>query len=121
MEERRRFIRYHIDRGILLSDDDELIGFARVIDISDGGLGCVGLSPIRYNSNWIDGIDLYDPNTDISLQQISGRMARFYINKNSSGPLASTISYFVGFEVSPDCISQITNFRELLCKHHSTS
>ncbi len=115
MKERRRFIRYHIDRGLIVLDDDDIIGMARVIDISDGGFGCVGLSPIPYSTNWINGIDLYDPNTDISLQQISGRMTRYVINKNSTGSIASTISYFVGFEVSPNSVTQIANFREILC------
>ena len=121
MIERRRYTRYHIDSGILLSDDDALIGLARVIDISNGGFSCVGLSPIQYLNNWIDGIDLYDPNTDTSIEQIRGRMTRYLINKNSTESVASTISYFVGFEVSPDCISHITNFRKLLCENDTAS
>ena len=121
MIEKRRYSRYHIDTGMLISDDDLIIGLARVIDISNGGFSCVGLSPIKYLNGWIDGIDLYDPSTDTSLQQLRGRMKRYSINKNSTTANASTISYFVGFEASPDCISQITNFKELLCKNRIAS
>lgn len=121
MIEKRRYSRYHIDTGMLISDDDLIIGLARVIDISNGGFSCVGLSPIKYLNGWIDGIDLYDPSTDTSLQQLRGRMKRYSINKNSTTASASTISYFVGFEASPDCISQITNFKELLCKNRIAS
>lgn len=114
VDERRRFKRYPLPSGLVFVDNDNLIGMAKVIDISTCGVRCASLSKINCAISMLDNIDLLGTCEDMMLTGLSGRMTRctddmsdpeFYLNRSY---------YEFGFEFSPVHYSQITKMKMCL-------
>ena len=111
IDERRRFKRYPLHSGMVFVDNDNLIGMAKVIDISTCGVRCASLSKINCAIGMLENIDLFGTCEDMMLTGLSGWMTRctdnmsypeFYLNRNY---------YEFGFEFSPVHYSQITKMK----------
>ena len=79
---RRRFERYPVEVGLLFSDNDNLIGLAKVIDISECGVRCGSLSKVNCTICMLENIELFVPEENIAVTGFSGKMTRCSEDKN---------------------------------------
>jgi hypothetical protein len=72
--EKRRFERYTLDDGILFSDEDNLIGLAQVLDISQCGIKGVSISAPINAVGRIDKIELFGTGENQLITGLSGQL-----------------------------------------------
>lgn len=99
--ERRRFERYPVNIGLLFSDNDSLIGLARVVDISACGVRCASLSEIKCTICMLDDIELFGAKEQTSLPGLSGKMIRCSDDIINSDSESRLFYYEFGFEFLP--------------------
>ena len=95
---RRRFERYPVDVGLLFSDNDNLIGMAKVIDISDCGVKCGSLSRIKCTICMLENIELFVPEENMAVTGLSGKMTRCSDIKNDQDSGLKLFYCEFGFE-----------------------
>lgn len=105
--ERRRFDRYTIDGSLLFSDKNNLIGMAQVMDISQGGVRCVSISPVSCTIGMLENIELFGSEENLELADLSGRMTRCSDNLLDNKSSDSIGYYEFGFEFFPRHYPQI--------------
>ena len=96
--ERRQFERNPVNIGLLFSDYDNLIGIAKVVDISKGGVRCVSLSQVMCTICEMENIELLGADESISLTGLSGKMIRCSDDAFGSDSQSKIIYYEFGFE-----------------------
>ena len=106
-KERRRFDRYTIDGSLLFSDKNNLIGMAQVMDISQGGVRCVSISPVSCTIGMLENIELFGSEENLELTDLSGRMTRCSDNLLDNKSSDSIGYYEFGFEFFPRHYPQI--------------
>jgi len=116
-DERRRFDRYEVNGGILFSDNNDLIGVACVVDISQGGVRCVSLSQLKCPINWLYGIELYDCRHDLAVSELQGRMVRCTDNLSEDNKGSTPYCYDFGFEFFSPHTCHLADFKKI---HQST-
>lgn len=112
--ERRRFKRCTLQDSLLFSDNNNLIGMAQVLDISQAGVRCVSISPVHCTIGMLENIEIFGSEEQLELADLSGRMTRCSDNllDQSSGP---GIGYYeFGFEFFPRHYPQISRLQSLL-------
>lgn len=100
-KDRRRFDRYTIDGSLLFSDKNNLIGMAQVMDISQGGVRCVSISPVSCTVGMLENIELFGSEENLELTDLSGRMTRCSDNLLDNKSSDSIGYYEFGFEFFP--------------------
>jgi len=113
-KERRRFKRYPLHNGLIFADNDNLIGMAKVIDISTCGVRCASLSKINCTICMLKNVELFGAGDDMVITGLSGRMTR--CSDDACGPESnSNRCYFeFAFEFSSDHYAQIAKIKEYL-------
>ncbi len=112
--ERRRFKRSSIDESLLFSDNNNLIGMAQVLDISQGGVRCVSISPVQCTVGMLENIEIFSSDDSLGLTDLSGRMTRCSDNLLDSGSYAGTGYYEFGFEFFPRHYPEIIRLQDML-------
>ena len=113
-DEKRRFKRVQVNRGLIFTDNDNLIGMSQVIDISNSGVRCVSLSKINCTICMLKNIELFGVSEDMMLIGLSGRMTRCSDDLSSPGSYLDLCYYEFGFEFSSAHYSQITKMKKYL-------
>ena len=116
-KERRRFSRFTLESGLLFSDRNNLIGMAQVMDISQGGVRCVSVSPVHCTIGMLEIIELFGSDDHLELSDLSGRMTRCSDNLLSSASDSGTGYYEFGFEFFPRHYPQIDRLQNFLSAH----
>ena len=116
-KERRRFSRFTLESGLLFSDRNNLIGMAQVMDISQGGVRCVSVSPVHCTIGMLENIELFGSDDHLKLSDLSGRMTRCSDNLLSSASDSGTGYYEFGFEFFPRHYPQIDRLQNFLSAH----
>ena len=113
-KERRRFDRYTIDGSLLFSDKNNLIGMAQVMDISQGGVRCVSISPVSCTVGMLENIELFGSEENLELIDLSGRMTRCSDNLLDNNTNSGIGYYEFGFEFFPRHYPQIDWLKSFL-------
>lgn len=112
--DRRRFQRYHVEEGLLFSDNDHLIGLAQVVDISKCGVRCISLSKINCTICAMSNIELFGTRENMYLTGLSGKMTRCTDNMTTRDFDPGLCCYEFGFEFFPDHYLQINRLKRSL-------
>lgn len=119
--ERRQFKRYPLSDGLLFSDNDKLVGFAKVIDISKSGLRCCTLSQVTCSICPLDNIELFGAVENIILSGLSGRMTRCTSDLSKTKNDLIYCRYEFGFEFYPHHYSQLEKLQKRLLSVRETN
>ena len=115
--ERRRFRRLTLEGSLLFSDRDNIIGMAQVMDISQGGVRCVSISPVSCTIGMLDNIELFGSEENLELTDLSGRMTRCSANLLGVGSESGIGYYEFGFEFFPRHYPQLDRLQTFLTTH----
>ena len=115
--ERRKYKRYPLSDGLLFSDDDCLVGFAKVLDISRSGVRCCTLSQITCSICTLDNIELFGAGENMILSGLSGRMTRCTSDLSKRKNDLNICLYEFGFEFYPYHYSQIEKLQKRLLSY----
>ncbi len=115
--ERRRFRRLTLEGSLLFSDRDNIIGMAQVMDISQGGVRCVSISPVSCTIGMLDNIELFGSEDNLELTDLSGRMTRCSANLLGVGSESEIGYYEFGFEFFPRHYPQLDRLQTFLTTH----
>ena len=116
-KERRRFKRLTLEGSLLFSDRDNIIGMAQVMDISQGGVRCVSISPVSCTIGMLDNIELFGSEDNLELSDLSGRMTRCSANLLDVGGQSGIGYYEFGFEFFPRHYPQLDRLQSFLTGH----
>lgn len=116
-KERRRFERLTLEGSLLFSDRDNIIGMAQVMDISQGGVRCVSISPVSCTIGMLDNIELFGSEDNLELTDLSGRMTRCSDNLLGTGSESGIGYYEFGFEFFPRHYLQLDRLQAFLSAH----
>lgn len=114
LNERRRFDRYTLEGSLLFSDKNNLIGMAQVMDISQGGVRCVSISPVSCTVGMLDNIELFGSEENLELTDLSGIMTRCSDNLLDNKSNGGVGYYEFGFEFFPRHYPQIDWLKSFL-------
>jgi hypothetical protein len=114
VDERRRFKRYSLHSGLIFVDNDNLIGLAKVIDISSGGVRCASLSKTNCTICILKNIELFGTCEGMTLTELSGRMTRCSNDLSDPGSYLNSCYFEFGFEFSSGHYSQISKMKKFL-------
>lgn len=112
--DRRRFKRSPLEEGLLFSDNNNLIGMAQVVDISQGGVRCVSISPVKCTVGMLENIEIFGSGDNLGLTDLSGRMTRCSDNLLDSDSYSDIGYYEFGFEFFPRHYPQIIRLQDML-------
>ena len=116
-KERRRFKRFTLEGSLLFSDRDNMIGMAQVMDISQGGVRCVSISPVSCTIGMLDNIELFGSDDNLELTDLSGRMTRCSDNLLGRTSESGVGYYEFGFEFFPRHYPQLDRLQTFLTSH----
>lgn len=111
-EERRKFKRYPVTTGLLFTDHDNVVGLAKIVDISSSGVKCCSLSRVACIVCSLENVELFGAKEDVVLTGLSGRMTRCSDDLNQRGTNAKICYYECGFEFFPQHSKQINRLQE---------
>jgi hypothetical protein len=114
--DKRRFERYPVKGGAFFSDNENLIGFAKIIDISDCGVRCVSLSQVKCTICILRNIELSGTGKSTTLERLSGKMARCSDDKIDHNSDSDLFYYEFGFEFFPQHYHDLNRLKKSLCK-----
>lgn len=112
--DRRRFKRSPLEEGLLFSDNNNLIGMAQVVDISQGGVRCVSISPVKCTVGMLENIEIFGSDDNLGLTDLSGRMTRCSGNLADSNSYSGIGYYEFGFEFFPRHYPRIIRLQDML-------
>lgn len=118
-KERRRFKRFTLEGSLLFSDRDNMIGMAQVMDISQGGVRCVSISPVSCTIGMLDNIELFGSDDNLELTDLSGRMTRCSDNLLGRTSESGVGYYEFGFEFFPRHYPQLDRLQAFLTSHRA--
>ncbi|MGI9535655.1 MAG: PilZ domain-containing protein [Desulfocapsaceae bacterium] len=121
INERRRFDRFTLEGSLLFSDNTNIIGMAQVMDISQGGVRCVSISPVSCTIGMLNNIELFGSEDNLELTDLSGRMTRCSDNLLNAASDAGIGYYEFGFEFFPRHYPQIDRLQTFLSNHRVSS
>jgi len=113
-KERRRFQRCSIEQSLLFSDNNNLIGMAQVLDIGQGGVRCVSISPVNCTVGMLENIEIFGSDETFGLTDLSGRMTRCSDNLLDQDAYSGIGYYEFGFEFFPRHYPQIIRLQNML-------
>ena len=113
-KDRRRFERCSPMHSLLFSDTNNLIGMAQVIDISQGGVRCVSISPVNCTVGMLENIEIFGSDETFGLTDLSGRMTRCSENLLDQDSYSDLGYYEFGFEFFPRHYPQILRLQNKL-------
>ncbi|MEJ2057617.1 MAG: hypothetical protein P8X39_07240 [Desulfofustis sp.] len=116
--DRRRFRRSSPEESLLFSDNNNLIGMAQVLDISQGGVRCVSISPVNCTVGMLENIEIFGSEDNLGLTDLSGRMTRCSDNLLKAESYAGVGYYEFGFEFFPRHYPQISRLQDMLSGSH---
>ena len=114
INERRRFERFTLGDSLLFSDSNNIIGMAQVLDISQGGVRCVSISPVNCTIGMLNSIELFGSEDNLELIDLSGRMTRCSDNLLNGASDSGVGYYEFGFEFFPRHYPQIDRLQNFL-------
>lgn len=117
VNERRRFKRFTLEGSLLFSDNSNIIGMAQVMDISQGGVRCVSISPVGCTIGMLNNIELFGSEENLELTDLSGRMTRCSNNLLNAASESGIGYYEFGFEFFPRHYPQIDRLQAFLSAH----
>jgi len=112
--DRRRFERCSPPHSLLFSETNNLIGMAQVIDISQGGVRCVSISPVNCTVGMLENIEIFGSEDNYGLTDLSGRMTRCSENLLDQDSPSGIGYYEFGFEFFPRHYPQIIRLQDML-------
>ena len=114
LKERRRFERITLEDSLLFSDNNNLIGMAQVLDISQAGVRCVSISPVHCIIGMLENIEIFGSEENLELADLSGRMTRCSDNLYDQSSTPGIGYYEFGFEFFPRHYPQISRLQRIL-------
>ena len=121
INERRRFERITLEGSLLFSDSSNIIGMAQVMDISQGGVRCVSISPVSCTIGMLNNIELFGSEENLELNDLSGKMTRCSDNLLNAASESGIGYYEFGFEFFPRHYPQIDRLQTFLSTHKVSS
>ena len=87
---------------------------AQVLDISQGGVRCVSISPVNCTIGMLNSIELFGSEDNLELTDLSGRMTRCSDNLLNGASDSGVGYYEFGFEFFPRHYPQLDRLQNFL-------
>ena len=87
------------------------------MDISQGGVRCVSISPVSCTIGMLNNIELFGAEDNLELTDLSGRMTRCSANLHGVGSESGIGYYEFGFEFFPRHYPQLDRLQTFLTAH----